>query len=138
MKDKQLRILVLTKLYELNRNHASVNDFKKLITFDKVEPNQLNFCFQYLGTLNLIENGTVNRGGMYEFSPQIITGKGIDIVEYLMLEIKSKIKNEIFEKASSVIEKIPIFLAEALVNQDLWDALIVIFDKLIKALTFIF
>ena len=138
MKDKQLRILVLTKLYEFNRNHVSIRNLDKNVIFSEVDSNQLNFAFQYLGTLNLIENATVNRGGISTFYPQIITGKGIDIVESLMLGIKTKIKNEIFEKASSVIEKIPIFLAEASANQDIWDALIVIFDKLIKALMVIF
>ncbi|PBO85311.1 MAG: hypothetical protein COA77_04240 [Thaumarchaeota archaeon] len=138
MKDGQLRILVLTKLYELNRNHASVHELEKNMLFQGIEPNQLNFCFQYLGTLNLIQNASTNHVGIYNFSPQFITGKGIDIVESLMLDIKTKIKNNLFEKAHSVIEKIPIFLAEASVNQDLWDMLIVIFDKLIKAIMVIF
>lgn len=30
MEDKQLRILVLTKLYELNRQHASNHEFEKM------------------------------------------------------------------------------------------------------------
>ncbi len=55
-----------------------------------------------------------------------------------MFDIKSKIKDELFQKAHSVMDKIPIFLVEASLNQDLWDSLIVIFDKLIKALTVIF
>lgn len=138
MKDEQLRILVLTKLYEYNRNHYTTSHFKSDKIFEGGEPNQLNFCFQYLGTLGLIENSTSVTGGVYDFNPKIITGKGIDIVESLMLKITTTMKNKLFEEASSVIEKIPIFLAEALVNQDIWDTLIKIFNELIKALMVIF
>ncbi len=136
MEDKQLRILFLTKLYEYNRNGASVLDLVKNTIFDGVDSNQMNFCLQYLGTLNLIQTSSRHGGGLTSYDPEIITGKGIDIVESLVSEIK--IKNEVFEKASSVIEKIPIFLAEVLKNQELLDAIIVIFDKLIEALKVIF
>jgi len=137
MEDKQLRILALTKLYEYNRTHYSVQNFEKDAVFQGVEPNELNFAFQYLGTQGLILNGVVSSNGLHHFNPQYITGKGIDIVESLMLGITTKIKDKLVKDASSVLEKIPIFLAEAAKNQDLWDALIKIFDGLIEKLQFI-
>jgi len=137
MEDKQLRILILTKLYEFNRTHYSVQEFDKNLIFRGVDPNQLNFAFQYLGTHGLILNGVVSQNGLVNFNPQYITGKGIDIVESLMSGITGKIKDKLVKDAYSVVEKIPIFLAEALENQDLWDAIIVIFDKLIEALKII-
>ena len=136
MEDKQLRILFLTKLYEYNRNGASVRGLVQNTIFDKVDSNQMNFCLQYLGTLNLIQTSSRHSAGLTSFTPEIITGKGIDIVESLISEIK--IKNEVFEKASSVIEKIPIFLAEVLTNQELLNTIIAIFDRLIEALKIIF
>jgi len=136
MEDKQLRILFLTKLYEHNRNGASVHNLEQNAIFDGVDSNQMNFCLQYLGTLNLIQTSYRHGGGLTRFTPEVITGKGIDIVESLVSEIK--IKNEIFEKASSVIERIPIFLNEVLTNQELLNAIIAIFDRLIEALKIIF
>ena len=136
MEDKKLRILFLTKLYEYNRTHYSTLQLVKDSIFDGVDSNQMNFCLQYLGTINLIQTSSRHSAGLTSYNPEVITGKGIDIVESIVSEIK--IKNEIFEKASSVIEKIPIFLAEALTNQDLLDAIIIIFDKLIEALKVIF
>ena len=115
-----------------------MSELVKNTIFDGVDSNQMNFCLQYLGTLNLIQTSSRHSAGLTSYNPEVITGKGIDIVENLMLDIKTKIKSELFQKAHSVIEKIPIFLAEASVNQDLWDALIVIFEKLIKALMVIF
>ena len=136
MEDKQLRILFLTKLYEYNRNGASVLELVRNVIFDKVDSNQMNFCLQYLGTLNLIQTSERHGAGLTSYNPEVITGKGIDIVESLVL--RSDIKNKLFEKASTVIEKIPIFLAEVSANQDLLNTIIEIFDKLIQALTVIF
>ena len=90
-----------------------------------------------MGTQGLIINGVVSSNGLHNFNPQYITGKGIDIVESLMLGITGKIKDKLVKDAYTVLEKIPIFLAEAAENQDLWDVLIKIFDKLIKELSFI-
>lgn len=89
-----------------------------------------------MGTQGLIVNGVVSQNGLHNFNPQYITGKGIDIVESLMLDISTKIKNKL-GNASSAIEKIPIFLAEALTNPDLWNTLIEIFDELIRQLSLI-
>ena len=55
MEDKQLRILVLTKLYEFGRTHYTVREFEKNVVFQGIDTNQLNFAFQYLGTQNLIQ-----------------------------------------------------------------------------------
>lgn len=132
MKDKQLQILVLTKLYQLNRNQENANTLKKDAVFEDIDPKQLNFCFQYLGTMKLIDNAYSNNRGVYYYIPQTITGTGMDIVESLMSKISSK--NKIFENASSVIDKITVFLVEASTNSDIWDALIKIFNQLIKAL----
>lgn len=139
MKDAQLRILFLSKLYESNRNGASILNIKEDELFKDVDENQWNFCFQYLGTLNLIQYSSSNRGaGLYTFNPLYIAGKGIDIVESLMEKITTKLKNSVIENSSSVVEKIPIFIAHTLENPDFWDTVIEIFEKLIDAMMVIF
>jgi len=135
MEDKQLRILVLTKLYQHNRQGASIKNFTEDKIFEGVDEKQFNFCYQYLGTQNLIEYESSGGGGLWSFSPLFIKGQGMDIVESLISKISDKIKNSLIKNTSSVIEKIPIFLAESLTNLDLWDAAIQIFDKLIQALS---
>ncbi len=138
VKDEQLRILVLTKLYELNRKQESVSNIKNDEIFNDVEPSQLNFCFQYLGTLHLIDNSYSHERGIYRYDPQIITGKGIDIVESLMSSLGKKIKDTVFQNATSSIDKVVIFLADFSTKQDIWDMLIQFFNTLIEKLMVIF
>ena len=138
MDDKKLRILILTKLYELNRQKQDFrNDIFEVID-KEVSPEQLNFAFQYLGTSGLIENASSHNGGVYKFYPQLIKGKGIDLIENLVTKTAEKIKNESLINASTMLDKILIFATNILTNPDFFETALKIFDKLIEALQIIF
>ena len=138
MNDDKLRILVLTKIYELNRKQEASHLWRQDKIFADVEPTQMNFCFQYLGTLNLITVSYANKKGIYNYSPEVITGKGIDIVESLMKGFAKKIGEKIAQNSTGVLDKVVVFLTEYSIKQDILDMLIKLFNEIIQKLMSIF
>ena len=74
MDDNKLRILVLTKLYQINRKHEDAKNLKDDPLIKNVDEAQLNFCYQYLGTLNLINFSYTNHESVYFFSATVYHG----------------------------------------------------------------
>lgn len=127
--DKKLEVLILSKLYEFNRNQISPGSFKTNNIFDGVDEKQLNFALQYLTTGNFIQSGISNSNGYNVYHPSVITNKGIDLINDLISDQKL---NKIIESASSNVDKIALLISKLLSDPSIWELVQTIYENLIK------